>query len=928
MQANLDPQSKLKVDLKRGFKAINSTGNFAAWDALPTTPPATFLLDGDEVINMPLSHECIQSLIAKADQPSYGSGDKALIDAPVPGVWEIRATQLFFIEPAWQAYLVELSKNVAPKLGFSGPIRLDFQKMLIYATGAAYEPDIQSTPGSFGHLIIYLPSAHTGGDVVVQHNGKRVTWRTSDTTQSFACWYSDVIQVEHSPVHSGFRCVLIYNLAISPSSTLPSAGVLDSRKEPLRNALQRWLRYLDSSDPTKAPSHLYHPLDHEYTTVATMSQTNLKGKDFTRTQVLRSFAHEFEFEIFLAHLEKLESGFVCREPARYPDTDSSSSASHHDLDDVDETIHTVKSLCSLDGTFITSNFEFDPTFCVVRDPFKDVKIAKEDYNYEYGQDTASLTHWYRRSALVIVPHRKLGTFFAQCTSGSSSDDDYTASSTDSNHACLSNDDPKYESALNYLGRIRSTPSAQMSMLDAMCTLYVSQPCKKLHRADLLRTALQYSHYPLFQTVGVRHQSRLHTCFFDWAKEWLNMLSDADRAEKYQVWIPFVLQGFPSMADRLDTTRKMSDPLGDASTSDTALSSTPWAQDVIRRCIKSFPDTNKTPTVSDSERLLSALLGLNDPWEDTSALLTSVFERFPQADATAFLLDILSRLKAQAQVFHPLMYNNIELYRGLALRVFHSKRKLSQIIHAEPTAKVAVPKLACVANTRDLNIPTTPAESGLVVTAKTLVQFACDLSDTSTDANNMLQQFLQEITAQCATFSLEGMKNLWIPFLYQLIQALGSQPTILDTPAVQQLAGQLVKHLADKTLGPYPQAGVNFPCFRVSCSCRDCGELNQFLRNPSQRVGRFKMVQHRRQHLQAQLGKDGIACTQDTYTGGSPYTLAVTKSCSLQDEVSKWNRRQNELYVHITQNIRPEHLESLLGPVEATRIQSLAKPTEG
>jgi hypothetical protein len=73
------------------------------------------------------------------------------------------------------------------------------------------------------------------------------------------------------------------------------------------------------------------------------------------------------------------------------------------------------------------------------------------------------------------------------------------------------------------------------MLDAMCTLYVSQPCKKLHRADLLRTALQYSHYPLFQTVGVRHQGRLHTCFFDWAKEWLNMLSDADRAEKYQVW---------------------------------------------------------------------------------------------------------------------------------------------------------------------------------------------------------------------------------------------------------------------------------------------------------------------------------------------------------------------------------------------------------
>ncbi|OAV92299.1 hypothetical protein PTTG_03932 [Puccinia triticina 1-1 BBBD Race 1] len=811
--------------------SINNCGTFAGWEALPTTPPAGFLLDGIGEIDLPLREGQVRQLIAKAHPAPSGRAGEPIANIPVPHAWELGRDQLFFLEPTWQAYLVDLT--------------------------------------------------HTGGEVVVTYNDQSKTLKTSDANQYFACWYSDVSH-EVLPVQSGYRCVLTYNLAIRPSHDhpRPAGTVLDSKKEPLRNGLERWLRDLATGDARNVPSHLYHALDHKYAE-DNMSIEKLKAEDFIRIRALQNFARELPFEIFFAVLEQQKDGTVHRARYRVDKrtgcyTDSESYASHHEIGSVIDTSHAVKSLRTLDGTIIASDFDFDLNFCLVKEPFRGLKTASEDYEY-MGNSDARVTHWYRRSAVVITTSMK-----------------------------------------------GANPPAKISTL--LCATLVDS----LKLTDILKSALEYSHCALFQTVGVCHRGHLPVEFFDWAKGWLDTLSDTDRSEKYQKWIPLLIQGYSSMAESIKIIKRLSNPTGDAAVPDGSLSSMgSWAKDVTHRCIMSFPEANKKPTLSDAESIVSAVFDLNETWTGTSALLTSIFDRFPQADATAFLIDVLFRLKIQAKLRNIPSDDTMELYRSLSLRVSNNQRKFCGLVttaKAKLTSntgqQVSFPAWAPSDYKRNNNEKES-SQTGLVVTPRALVDYVCDIIHLSTDTVNPLQQFIQEITAQCDTFSAEDLSGLWMPFLYQLIPALALQSVSLNTPIYQQLTRQFVKHSEDKIIGPYPQV-VNFTIPHVDCSCTDCKDLNQFLQNTSQGVGRFRMSEARRQHLSEQLKRAHVECTRETAKGCSPYTLLVTKVNTFQDKVKEWEQKRIELYGALTRHISQEHLQSLLGTEEATRFRTLAE----
>jgi hypothetical protein len=140
-----DYEDDLKADLLEGFEAIGSTpGSIAAWGALATSPPAGLFVDGVGPIAMPLGEGQIRQLIAHAHQPTHGHGSETLLDCTsVRNTWEIDADQLSFLNPAWQAYLLQLSKTVASKLGILAPIRVKLHKMVIYETGAMFKPQTE-----------------------------------------------------------------------------------------------------------------------------------------------------------------------------------------------------------------------------------------------------------------------------------------------------------------------------------------------------------------------------------------------------------------------------------------------------------------------------------------------------------------------------------------------------------------------------------------------------------------------------------------------------------------------------------------------------------------------------------------------------------------------------------------------------------------
>ncbi|KAI7946478.1 hypothetical protein MJO29_011005 [Puccinia striiformis f. sp. tritici] len=667
-----DTTSDLKDGLSKAFAAINSTGIFAAWEVLPTTPPAGLYVDDIGEIKMPLSEEQIQHLIDKAHPtPSHG---------PVGKIWELSKDQLEFLNPEWQPYMLDISKLVATKLGIDGWIRSDFIKMVIYEKGAMLRPntDINSTErtrGMFGTLIICLPSAHSGGEVLVKHRGESMILGRSDATQSFACWYSDVSSHEVLPVQSGYRCVLTYNLAVMPGGTQPTASALDLEKVPLQSALQRWLRDLADSNATDTPSNLYLGLDGEYKTKkATISFETLKARDFARAHALRGLSRELPFVTFLAVLEKQDYGQVHRE--RKPkwndcDTDSDSEADHHDIAEMDESTCIVKSLRALDGTVIANNYDFDTSFCLEKDPFKGVKIYEEEYSPDGGPDDTWVTHWYRRLALVIVPHQKLGEFLAECTfkppKNEHSDPD--SSRPDKNQACA------YDLALSYLGKI-SLPSAQQYMLDAMSTIYVSNPSEKMKITQILKTALQYSHYILFRTVAISHDGRLPTTFFDWMKEAINALPEPDRTEKYQTWLPLLIEGYPSMAKRMKIIKQISSNPTDDDTvvADPAPLSIPkpCVQNLIHRSITSFLETTQAPTETDGDQIVHAIFKLKIRWSGKSTLLTSTIDRFARTKATPFLAAFLARLHTYASKAPPTSNQTMELHKTLTARVSNAK----------------------------------------------------------------------------------------------------------------------------------------------------------------------------------------------------------------------------------------------------------------
>ncbi|KNZ49247.1 uncharacterized protein VP01_5129g1, partial [Puccinia sorghi] len=393
MEGNVDYNVKLKTDLSRAFKAIDSVGRFAACGSFSTNPSAWLHVEGVGDIDLPLSEEQARQIIATSYRTPSNLGKAAPVDQqqPLGGISEISPDRLEFFDPNWQCFLLKLGHVVGKKLGVDVPIRMKLDKMVIYEKGAIPKPHtdgrdirtIEKTRGMFGTLMISLPSAHTGGQVLVKYDDESMVLGETDNSMSFACWYSDVTH-QFLPVQSGFRCVLLYNLATRPDRTRPTARALYLKGGPLRDTLKYWHRDLTNKNISNVPTHLYHAIGTKSAEIQTTGVNNKStwisglphpkmptAKGMAWSRALRGLVRGLPFEVFLAFLEKAETGPVWL-PSEDEDDEYSyveSNASFHEIEEVEQTEFTVKSLESLDGTTVGREYEFDLKFCLEADPF-------------------------------------------------------------------------------------------------------------------------------------------------------------------------------------------------------------------------------------------------------------------------------------------------------------------------------------------------------------------------------------------------------------------------------------------------------------------------------------------------------------------------------------------------------------------------------
>ena len=136
-----------------------------------------------------------------------GRAEQTLTDTSVRDTWEITPDLVTLDGPAWEATLGAVLEDVRDELGLPSTttLRAELHAMLIYGKGQFFLPhqDSEKDDAMVGTLVVSLPSAHTGGELIVEHGGESVTYRTSKQDLSFVAFYADC-RHEVKPVTSGY----------------------------------------------------------------------------------------------------------------------------------------------------------------------------------------------------------------------------------------------------------------------------------------------------------------------------------------------------------------------------------------------------------------------------------------------------------------------------------------------------------------------------------------------------------------------------------------------------------------------------------------------------------------------------------------------------------------------------------------------------
>jgi hypothetical protein len=194
---------------------------------------------------------------------------------------------------AWEKTFPQIMSTVIAGLGCSGMnVSATLYKLLVYETGGLFRPhrDSEKADGMFGTLVVVLPSAHGGGELIIRHGTREVSVNLSSSDVSelrFAAFYADC-EHEVSPITYGSRVCLTYNLSLAEKGRKKqhvalTAPLYEREVAAAAEILGATFR------KGRAPMKLAWLLEHQYT-AAGLSFTGLKGQDAARVQVLSQAA--------------------------------------------------------------------------------------------------------------------------------------------------------------------------------------------------------------------------------------------------------------------------------------------------------------------------------------------------------------------------------------------------------------------------------------------------------------------------------------------------------------------------------------------------------------------------------------------------------------------------------------------------------------
>ena len=401
--------NKRQEPLEVLLRAIDRPGDYCMQGRL-LAPMPRIDVEGARSLSFPITEEQAHSLAAAAEPAPYGRGEETLVDSSVRACRQVDAARVRITGGAWHDTLAQVVGQAATGLGCpTEHTSAQLYKLLVYEPGGFFAPhrDTEKVDGMVATLVVSLPVAGGGGELVVRHREREavVDLRTDEPSElAFAAFYADCVH-EIRPVTAGHRIVLVYHLVVRGAAVLRAAPDFGAQEEQIAAQLRNW------EATSAAGDKLVWLLEHQYSE-AGLSFDVLKNADVALGRVLARAAQRVNHELFAAILSIYEWGTV-DDSGDFPDWRDPEDCDWDDEDWDEEQIDSTRELSGLVapddsrpdyGALPLLAEELLPVGALdgVEPDHEDTEVT--------GNEGVQLSRSYRRAALVLWPRgRTLGT---------------------------------------------------------------------------------------------------------------------------------------------------------------------------------------------------------------------------------------------------------------------------------------------------------------------------------------------------------------------------------------------------------------------------------------------------------------------------------------------------------------------------------------
>lgn len=359
------------------------------------------------MLSFPVPAAQVVELIKTAERAPYGKGEETLVDTSVRNCWQVGVDRIQLGGDAWEDSFTQVLEQAAQGLGCPPELlEAELYKLLIYEPGGFFSVhrDTEKTDGMIATLVISLPTAGVGGQLVVRHQGNEVVIDMNARESSelvFAAFYADC-KHETQPVSEGHRVSLIYNLVLREGDASAwTAPDYEEQVQEIAGLLRRW------GNDGEAPDKIVWMLEHDYSE-AGLSFTTLKNADAALARVLARAAERAGCELYAAivHIEEYGPGIYSDDGEGYYWGNSGDLSEAVEMFEVDDYRHWLDGWVTPDGMHPDFGrmplLEAELLPCGALD---DVEPDEQRVHEASGNEGISVERAYRRAALALWPRQ-------------------------------------------------------------------------------------------------------------------------------------------------------------------------------------------------------------------------------------------------------------------------------------------------------------------------------------------------------------------------------------------------------------------------------------------------------------------------------------------------------------------------------------------